>query len=336
MSTAPTSHSTAPKVVIDEMVYQKIMHWVNKSQYEVSGLGKVVVENGVVRVVSAHLLPQKNSHTTTDIEGADVGKLMFLTKDEPGELRFWWHSHVNMQVFWSGTDMATINELGANGWFVHTVFNKRQETRTAISMGDPFPAIIDNIQLYREIDTSELALNWDKEYEDKVTNVVPKSKPALVQRFPLSHRSSQAPVSFSKEEREELARLAQMMHSEDEDNLNFPGLGSDGVYGDYDPRSSGSQDSSSESRTKEHDKGDGTVGAVLKRRDTLEDKVEKYEDRLRELTIAKARIPAKLALALEQCQEELNEVDEELDTLQQHGMLSDDDRYAGQYGRIQQ
>lgn len=121
-----------PKVIIENKVFQKIMYWVNKSEYEVSGLGILRVEDGgILRVVDAMLLPQKNGATHTDIEPEDAAKLMFRMKDTPGDLRFWWHSHVNMAVFWSGTDMDTIQKLGAGGWFLSTVFNKKREMRSA-------------------------------------------------------------------------------------------------------------------------------------------------------------------------------------------------------------
>jgi hypothetical protein len=162
-----------PRVVIEQMVKEKIMHWVNASEYEVSGLGKVVVDGDIIRVIDAILLPQKNTRTATDIEPQDVGKAMFLLKDTPGELRFWWHSHVNMSVFWSGTDMDTIRSLAAPGWFVNTVFNKKWETRTAICMGQPFGLLIDNLPLeeWRASPTEEMIKSWDEEYNTNVTNV---------------------------------------------------------------------------------------------------------------------------------------------------------------------
>jgi hypothetical protein len=329
MSSGSYSNQTvAPRVVLDELVYQKIMHWVNKSNYEVSGLGKVVVENGEIRIIDAILLPQRNTGSTTDIEGADVAKAMYLLRDTPGDLRFWWHSHVNMGVFWSGTDMATIKELGQHGWFVHTVFNKRRETRTAISMGDPFPAIIDDIKLVIERSLPvDLVASWDKEYDDKVTNIVPKLIPTHGSRFP--HQVSGQ--ILSKEDSDYLRRLAKMMEAEDNLDIasttlessfsnSFQDLGSDGVYGDSDwPGSTGGRS--------EHSKG-GTPQDVLKRRDTLEAKIEKYEDRVQELVTAGAAIPNALRNALDQAIDDLNEVEDELDVLEQHGMIHNVDRYG--------
>jgi hypothetical protein len=167
-----------PNVIIDQEVYRKIMHWVNKSHMEVSGLGMVRVEkDGILRVVSAMLLPQKNGSTHTDIEAEDVNKALFSLRESEGDLRFWWHSHVNMAVFWSGTDMDTIKKIGAGGWFLSTVFNKRNELRSAFYAVDGLktpwgvsPHFIDELETTIQAETNPLAALWDKEYEDNVTS----------------------------------------------------------------------------------------------------------------------------------------------------------------------
>ena len=158
---------------IDEAVFAQIMFWVNKAEGEVSGLGKIERVNGVLRVTSAILLKQENTSVTTDIEAAAIGKAMFELKDAPGQLNWWWHSHVNMDVFWSGTDLDTIHKIGANGWFLSTVFNKRQEMKTAYyQKGNDFlPGLfIDDIST-TTVYTYDAAreAQWDKEFTDKVT-----------------------------------------------------------------------------------------------------------------------------------------------------------------------
>lgn len=170
-----------PTVVINQDVYQKIMHWVNKSNDEVSGLGKVVIENGRYRVVDAMLLPQKNGSTHTDIEGEAVGKAMYELRETEGHLNFWWHSHVNMSVFWSGTDMDTIKKIGEGGWFLSTVFNKRYEMRSALYVNNAFanPGLFaDQAIFLDELDTKivneiadEVIAQWDREYDQNVESV---------------------------------------------------------------------------------------------------------------------------------------------------------------------
>ena len=160
------------KLSMDSAVYQKIMHWVNKSDFEVSGLGTVVYDqdNNSLKVIDAIILPQKNTGTTTDIEPEDVNKAMYLMRNSPGKLRFWWHSHVNMNVFWSGTDVDTIKKLGAGGWFCATVFNKRRETKSAFCQNEPVRLLVSDIPT--EItENVELTKQWDEEYDKNVKNV---------------------------------------------------------------------------------------------------------------------------------------------------------------------
>ena len=155
---------------LDEEVYKKIMYWVNKSDFEVSGLGKITFdpETNTLKVIDAVLIEQENGSVSTEMSAAAIGKAMFLLKDAPGDLRFWWHSHVNMPVFWSGTDTSTIKQLAMGGWFVSTVFNKRREMKTAFSQSSPIRCIVDDVPT--TIDTAVEAANpeWDKEYTDKV------------------------------------------------------------------------------------------------------------------------------------------------------------------------
>lgn len=163
------------EIQISREVFAKVMHWVNKSNDEVSGFGKVIhhAETGVFEVVEAYLLKQRNGAVHTDIDGQSLAKLMYTSKDAPGELKWWWHSHVNMQVFWSGTDTATIRELGGQGWIIATVFNKREEHRSALCYQATTPfgnsvELRDEIPTFILDDFSEKTSEWDKEYDDNV------------------------------------------------------------------------------------------------------------------------------------------------------------------------
>jgi hypothetical protein len=169
--------STKPTVVLNEEVYRKIMYWVNRSEFEVSGLGTVTYdkEKNQFNVLSAMLLPQKNGATHTDIEADVVCKAMFELANEPGELKFWWHSHVNMAVFWSGTDMDTIKSFGGGGWVLATVFNKKNECRSAYYGVDGlFPVFIDELgtNVTQLVDPRIPA--WEEEYKKNVVISVPK------------------------------------------------------------------------------------------------------------------------------------------------------------------
>lgn len=145
------------------------------------------------------MIKQDNEATETEIDGDALAKVLYdhSISGTKGELKFWWHSHVNMGVFWSGTDMKTIEDLTQNGWFIHGVFNKKGENRIAYSNNEPVEVFIDNLEL--EIDEDmvsdeklellleieelenmigeldkKLGADCDKLYDELVTNVTYK------------------------------------------------------------------------------------------------------------------------------------------------------------------
>lgn len=154
---------------IREAAYAKIMHWVRLSPVEISGLGMVEIIDGIPTVTEVCLCKQKNSATSTDIDGADIGKAMFEfdRRQVPGEMRFWWHSHVDMEAFWSGTDLSTIEQLGSRGWFISTVFNKRADQRTAFYSQEPFRWFVDQVPTEVIVTRTAEMDQWDAEYKAK-------------------------------------------------------------------------------------------------------------------------------------------------------------------------
>lgn len=167
-----------PKVVIDRMALEKIKFFVAKDELECSGMGITRVVGDTIYIDDIQMLKQKNGAAHTDINEDAVTKLMFDWRERPGEINFWWHSHVNMGVFWSGTDTATIKQLGQHGLCVASVFNKKGEIRTAVACkinvpfcDQPQVIIFDEIPLMvapLAID-DEIKAAWTKEHEENVS-----------------------------------------------------------------------------------------------------------------------------------------------------------------------
>jgi len=159
-------------IYIEPLVYRKIMHWIDKADSsEVSGLGKLMIDgDGDIVVIDAILCKQVNSSGSSDLDEQDVNKAMFDLRDTKGELRWWWHSHALMGVFWSGTDKDTIGKLGGTGWIVSTVFNKKREHKSSIYMGSPLPVFKDDVtfRLLSDRTPAEVVAAWDAEYDAKV------------------------------------------------------------------------------------------------------------------------------------------------------------------------
>jgi len=156
--------------------YSKIMHWVHQAgDYEVSGFGKVLRSGTHLHVIDAFLLKQRNTEGSTVLDAADTARAMYRTREEPGDFNFWWHSHANMEAFWSKTDYDAIKELGGNGWLLATVFNARRETQTALYVNQPVEFLTEHLRLevIHPILDSDTQAFLNQQYKENVTHIVP-------------------------------------------------------------------------------------------------------------------------------------------------------------------
>lgn len=172
MTTTTTNEAPQTNLYIPDDIYQQVMYWVNKSKLEVSGLGKVMVDDdGDLMVTSAFLLPQECGGASTDLDPTAVAKAIFTMKDDPtpGEIKWWWHSHVQMGVFWSNTDRETIAVTAKFGWFAATVFNQKEEYKSALAIGQPVKVFLPDISTHipRYLPTS-LTKQWDADFAANV------------------------------------------------------------------------------------------------------------------------------------------------------------------------
>lgn len=166
------------RMKIPHTVYEKVMYWVNRADFEVSGFGKVTYDpsDNSYTVTDAFLLKQEGGAAHTDIDPASLGKLMFESKDAPGDLNWWWHSHVKMAAFWSQTDKDTIMSIGKKGYCVATVFNQREETKSAYygmftgPKGESFPFEKWDAELeVLERPAKTYPPEWEQAFKDHVT-----------------------------------------------------------------------------------------------------------------------------------------------------------------------
>lgn len=166
---------TKPRLFIPRKVHQKIMHFVSKCDLEVSGMGlcSYVADGNYFWVRDVYLLEQEVGSAHTDIDAKALGKLEYecLRDKREGDLNFWWHSHVNMNVFWSGQDTETITNIGKNGYCLATVFNKRGEMRSAVSFASQFGTmLVDELEtkVYDAEPSKSDLEQWDAEIKAKV------------------------------------------------------------------------------------------------------------------------------------------------------------------------
>lgn len=165
------------RLEVPEHVWRKIMYWVDKADQEVSGFGSlewIESENKFI-VKDAIILKQTVTSASTEIDSNAIGKAMFELRNEPNGMKWHWHSHVNMSVFWSSDDRKLISDLATGGWIVATVVNRKRESKTAFScvqniLGCDHEIFIDDLKAkVTTLVDKNLEASWDKEFSDKVT-----------------------------------------------------------------------------------------------------------------------------------------------------------------------
>ena len=140
------------KLVIGRDAYNKIRYYVDRTKFEISGLGVIENIKGIPTVTDIILLKQTNEHAETELDAVALNKADydFMMSGKEGSLNFWWHSHNIMEVYWSQTDEDAIEQLTGTGEFFHGVFNHKGEYRIRYTNKKEFDIDIDDIPM--EID----------------------------------------------------------------------------------------------------------------------------------------------------------------------------------------
>lgn len=158
------------KILLTNEVAIKLKYYTHFAPGEVSGMAKTSINgDGDIVVVDIELFEQECTGGTTDIDDASMAKFMHLMSQRGESLKswnLWWHTHANMNVFWSGTDTGTINaHKDAYDFLVSVVTNKKGEFLGRIDTfpKDLSPAAIDipakhedlEVEIYMDTDQVE-------------------------------------------------------------------------------------------------------------------------------------------------------------------------------------
>ena len=157
---------------IEPTVMKKIMYYAQAAEGEVSGLGTLIKdEKGRHVVNNVFLLEQESSGADTELSPEAISKLMIdmIGKNEdPSTLKFWWHSHANMGVFWSGTD-DTCAETLSREYAFSLVVNKSGEKRCRLDLYAPFRITFDGVKVTELVqEDKDLKAECEKEVKEKV------------------------------------------------------------------------------------------------------------------------------------------------------------------------
>jgi hypothetical protein len=138
------------KILVTDDVAKKMNFLTQICDVEISGLGTVHEHvDGTIVVDGLYVFKQQCNPGFTQIDREDLSA--FYTKmiedgkeEEINRMKFWWHSHVNMPVFWSGTDIQNMVDLNNSNYLVSIVTNKSSDWKAAVKIKSP-SILLDNV-----------------------------------------------------------------------------------------------------------------------------------------------------------------------------------------------
>lgn len=162
-----------PSIVYSELAYCKIQTWVHLAKGEVSGMGLVRRDpDDTLYVYDAFLIEQDCTGTNTELRPAALAQFteQMFREGKYDDVRLWWHSHANMDVFWSGTDEACIKSIGGSEYLLSTVFNKKGKQKSRIDVFNPFQMTLDNLPIKIGMLAPDIQADCEAQFKEKVNH----------------------------------------------------------------------------------------------------------------------------------------------------------------------
>ncbi len=130
-----------PVLTMSLETWQTMMSYIHACPVEVNGFG-YVTQTGPLDfyVYNILILEQEASMASVNVSESVLHRhLLEMVREgrSTGDMRFQWHSHVNMEAYFSSTDTANI-EAYARGWMLSLVANKRGEFEARLDVFEPF------------------------------------------------------------------------------------------------------------------------------------------------------------------------------------------------------
>jgi len=177
-STTGNRQASALKARMPRQVWQKMMGYVKGCQYEINGFGYVRrIDESTIAIEDVYILDQTVSGGSAVTEPDALASHitgMLERGDDPARIRFQWHSHVNMQAYFSATDTDTIDGYSNCDWMISLVANKREEYEVRLDIYQPFRVSAPiGLEVFIEEDL-QIARECLEEIEAKVKTYAPR------------------------------------------------------------------------------------------------------------------------------------------------------------------
>lgn len=120
------------KIILSQIAKCKITHMIMAVESEIGAMisGYITTDNNVY-VQDVYMTKQTVSNSDIDFDQDSCNMAVLKAMENDETLIGWVHSHANMGVFWSGTDVNTINKLigFTNNFLCSIVGNRKMEIK---------------------------------------------------------------------------------------------------------------------------------------------------------------------------------------------------------------
>jgi len=170
-------------LIITKEAYLKLKYYIGLVDTEISGMGKSHIDkDGDIILSDVIIFHQEVSGSSTDLDEASMAKFLseLMKKGEKTEeWNVWWHSHADMDVFWSSTDDDTIAEhCNHQSHLISLVGNRKGKFKARL---DLFPKDTSPFN-YQEIHYKE-DVDVKIEEDDSNTDAIDKLEDAIEKAY---------------------------------------------------------------------------------------------------------------------------------------------------------
>jgi len=190
VSERPARLPDPPRVFLPLHEAKKLWGFVRGVHGEINGLGLVEAKR-IGRdflIKEIFILPQSASDGHAEINGPAFNRYV-ATCEDPGKIRFQWHSHGKIGVFFSGRDLETISRWPAE-YLISLVVNKAGKYECRLDIFEPVYLCL-AVELYIVVPIEAEIMSL---CEDGIKRNVRETWPDKLERF-LSGQSEELPAA---------------------------------------------------------------------------------------------------------------------------------------------
>lgn len=163
-----------PRVSIDLASWQSIFEYARQCDVEINGFGLVdyTPTSGIIRLSDVFITKQAASMLGVEIDDADLHRHMYALSKvgiAPSRVKFQWHSHVDMPVYFSDIDTQNIDRWSGD-ILISLVVNKRGEWKCRLDLYKPLRLSFDvQLEVDLPVACETLQLQVKEDMAEKVT-----------------------------------------------------------------------------------------------------------------------------------------------------------------------